>query len=136
MKIVLDCNVVVMALTSRSPYHKIYSGLTNAKFELLVSDEILLEYEEIIGLKYNEKTARFFSLLLNELPNVRFQRIYYNWNLIAADPDDNKYVDCYIAGKGDYIVTQDKHFQVLKDVPFPRIRILTIDEFLHQRITD
>jgi uncharacterized protein len=40
-----------------------------------------------------------------------------------------KFVDCAIASNVDYIVTNDKHLQILKTVEFPEIRTLNIDEF-------
>jgi predicted nucleic acid-binding protein len=51
MRVVLDCNVLVMCLTSKSPYHKIYQGLTNQNIDLLVSHDILMEYEENHNIK-------------------------------------------------------------------------------------
>jgi uncharacterized protein len=50
--------------------------------------------------------------------------------LIVPDEDDNKYCDCAIAGQADYIVTEDKHFDVLKNIPFPSLEVISIDEFL------
>jgi predicted nucleic acid-binding protein len=52
MTVVIDCNIFVVCLTSRSPYHYIYRSLIEGKFDLLISDEILLEYEEIVQIKY------------------------------------------------------------------------------------
>ena len=46
------------------------------------------------------------------------------------DKDDNKFADCAIAGNADYLVTNDSHFNVLKTIGFPKITIITIDEFL------
>ncbi len=119
MKVVLDCNIIVMSLASRSPYHKIYRALTGQHIDLLVSNDILLEYEEIITSKFSKKAWELLLQLLSELKNVHLQSIYYHWNLITADKDDNKYVDCYIAGSGDFIVTQDKHFNILNNLSFP-----------------
>lgn len=48
------------------------------------------------------------------------------------DPDDNKYCDCAIAGKASYIVTEDKHFNVLKTISFPKLTTITLDEFLQR----
>jgi predicted nucleic acid-binding protein len=48
--------------------------------------------------------------------------------LINADPDDNKYTDFAIAGSANFIVSEDKHFGVLKAVPFPKITVLSIDD--------
>jgi len=44
-------------------------------------------------------------------------------------PDDNKFVDFSILGNGDYIVTQDKHFNILKSIDFTKMKIITIDKF-------
>ena len=51
------------------------------------------------------------------------------WNLIADDPDDNKFVECALNAGADYIVTNDKHFNVLKNVDFPMVKVVDIMEF-------
>ncbi len=130
MVVTIDCNIFVMSLTSRSPYHIIYKSLIQQKYTLVLSGEILLEYEEVVQRKYNVSTANALVSLLKELPNVRFQNTYYKWHLISIDEDDNKYVDCAIAGSANYLVTQDKHFQILKTINFPKVNIISIDEFI------
>jgi predicted nucleic acid-binding protein len=67
---------------------------------------------------------------LTELPNVHSQFVYYKWNLIEADPDDNKYVDSAIAGQAEYLVTEDKHFAALKQISFPQVNTMSIDDFV------
>ena len=54
---------------------------------------------------------------------------YYHWSLITGDPDDDKYCDCAIAAQANYIVTEDKHFNILQDLAFPRLSIISIDAF-------
>ncbi len=76
MTAVIDCNILVMCLTSRSPYHTIYKSLVSGKFDLAVTTEIVLEYQEIIEQKYGTATANAFIALLNELPNVHFVTAY------------------------------------------------------------
>lgn len=132
MTVVLDCNIVVMSLTSRSEYHRIYRSLVNGDFKIAVSDEIVLEYEEIIERKYNIKAAKAFISLLRELPNVLHTSVYFNWKLIQTDVDDNKYVDCAIAAQAECIVTEDKHFQILKQIPFPKVHTISIERFLEK----
>lgn len=129
MRVVIDCNIFVMSLTSRSPYHIIYKLLLQQKYTLILSHDILLEYEEVIQKKYNVSTAYTLISLIKELPNVHFQTTYYKWRLISTDEDDNKYADCAIAGAANYLVTQDKHFAILRDVKFPKINVIGIDEF-------
>lgn len=54
---------------------------------------------------------------------------WFTWNLIRLDPDDNKFVDTYIASGADYIVTEDSHFNILKNIPFPKIKVIGLEEF-------
>lgn len=45
-------------------------------------------------------------------------------------PDDNKFVDCAIVANAQYIVTEDKHFQVLQSIDFPKVDVIDLDSFL------
>lgn len=63
------------------------------------------------------------------LPNVYKIEVYYKWGLIQNDLDDNKFVDCSVSSNSDFIVTHDRHFDVLKNIEFPKIEMLKIDEF-------
>ncbi len=55
---------------------------------------------------------------------------HFRFHLIEADKDDNKFVDCAIAANARYIVTEDHHFNVLKNIEFPKLNVVNIDEFL------
>ena len=55
---------------------------------------------------------------------------YYDFNLIEADPDDNKFVDCAIAAGAELIVTEDRHFNVLKKFSFPKVFVIDLDSFI------
>ena len=65
-----------------------------------------------------------------ESPGIIYQQVYYSWNLIYNDPDANKFVDAAIAANAEYIVTDDAHFNLLKSLKFPRVKIITAREFL------
>ena len=67
--------------------------------------------------------------ILLESKNVISITPYYKWNLITTDPDDNKFVDCALNAGVDYIVTNDHHFNVLKALGFPPIKIIDIETF-------
>ena len=43
--------------------------------------------------------------------------------------DDNKFVDCAFASNSDFIVSNDKDFNVLKTMDFPTINVINIMEF-------
>ena len=46
MRIVLDINVLLIALPIHSPYRPIFDALKEGKFTLLITNDILTEYEE------------------------------------------------------------------------------------------
>jgi uncharacterized protein len=130
MKVVIDTNIFVMALSSRSPFHDIVRKLKEGVYELVVTNDILLEYEEIITIKYGEFGAKLFLILIEELPNVHFIRTYFHFNIIEQDPDDNKFIDATFAANARYLVSEDNHFKILKHVEYPQIDVIGIDEFL------
>ncbi len=119
MKTVIDTNVFVESITATSNYHKIFKSLVNGDFFLCLSNSILLEYEEVIRLLHREATTKRFLEFLSLSPFVIFVNPAYNYRLITIDPDDNKFVDCAIACNADYLITSDRHFDVLKTVSFP-----------------
>ena len=55
----------------------------------------------------------------------------YRFNLIHADPDDNKFVDCAITAGATYIVSNDRHFSELQRYDFPKVDVRTLAEFLN-----
>ena len=73
--------------------------------------------------------ARDVRTALARYPNVVPVRRYYRWDLIEADPDDNKFVDCAVAGGADGLVTNDRHFNVLGRIRYPRVTVVTPEAF-------
>ena len=129
MKIVLDTNCLLPAVFPRSIYHWIWKSFRQGNFTLCCSNEIIAEYEELLSNLYpSDITENVMSLLLNSY-NVERVIPYYRWNIISADPDDNKFVDCAFNADADFIVTNDKHFNVLKKIDFPKINIIDIETF-------
>ena len=91
--------------------------------------QIISEYEELISRLYPpEITENTMHLLLNSR-NVEKVIPHFKWNFIIADPDDNKFVDCALNARADYIVTNDKHFNVIKKLNFPPIKVIDINTF-------
>ncbi len=129
-KIVLDTNVLLVSISRRSSYRIIFDALLDNKYGLILSTEILVEYEEIIGNRYDVLTVNNMFEVFLTLKNVQRQEIYYDWNLIQSDQDDNKFVNVAIASNVSYLVTNDKHFNVLKNIVFPKVALLSADEFI------
>jgi len=56
-------------------------------------------------------------------------RIVLEGNLIPADPDDNKFTDCAIAAQARFLVSEDRHFAVLRKVEFPKVEVIGVKAF-------
>ena len=129
-KIVLDTNCLVASLSRHSQYYPVWKGLQTGQYVLCLTNDILEEYEEIIGLKTSAEVARNVVSLLLKSKNVEFVDAFFKWRLIEADHDDDKFVDCAFAANATYIVSDDKHFDILEKIPFPKISVLKLQEFL------
>ena len=131
MNIVLDSNVILQVAFTQKPLRIVWDKLLEGSYTLCVTEDILYEYQEkVIDCFHNEQLA---NLLINTLLNCAFVKrveAYFRYNLIQADCDDNKFVDCALACNAKYIVTEDKHFDVLKELEFPRVDIANLEEFI------
>ena len=119
-----------MALSRHSEYYPVWRGILTGKYILCVSNDIIAEYREIIAHKTSDKVADNVIRLLSECPSVEFIDPRYHLELIQSDPDDNKFVDCAFAANAAYIVSNDKHFDALKSIDFPKLQVLKLIEFL------
>lgn len=129
-KIVLDTNCLIASLSKRGQYYSVWEGLQTGRYILCVSTDILEEYAEIIAQKMSIEVAANVIHLLLESAYVEFINPYFNLNLIEADHDDNKFVDCAFAANATFIVSNDKHYDGLKEISFPQILVLKLKEFV------
>jgi len=129
-KIVLDTNCLLVSISKYGEAYPVWRGFLDGRYTLCVSTEILEEYEEIIGSMTTPEIARNVVDAILKRKNVERIDPYFHWNLIAADPDDNKFVDCAFAVGATCIVSDDSHFSVLRDITFPQLLVLRLKEFL------
>ena len=129
LRVVLDTNVLMVSFLPHHKYFWLYEALENAQFTLILSNEILEEYYEKISERYNTALADMLTFALPNLKNAVKISPTYRFLLIESDPDDDKFVDCAVTGNADFIVTQDKHFNILKTVAFPIVEVVNIEEF-------
>lgn len=130
--VVLDTNCLLQSLSQRSQYYKVWEDFVMGRYVLCVSNEILEEYEEIISSHMSSLAARIAVETILRANNVVRVDAQFRFNLIAADIDDNKFVDCAIIANADYIVSEDSHFNVLKSIPFPRVEVKRLREFYEE----
>jgi putative PIN family toxin of toxin-antitoxin system len=128
--VVLDSNVLLSAIGPNSPFRKIWTDFLESKFHIAVNEDILKEYEEILQEHASLRSAKLVLEIFEESANVWYQRVSYKWGAIKKDPDDNKFFDVAVASSADYLVTNDKHFKVAKQLPFPKVNIISSEEFM------
>lgn len=129
LRVILDTNIFLVSLVPHFKYYWVYEKLLEGAYELVVSNEILSEYEEKIVEKFGPELSESKLDFLMLLENVVLVNPHYKWDFISADPDDNKFVDGAVSGNADFLVTNDKHFNVLKQVEFPSIQVISLEEF-------
>jgi predicted nucleic acid-binding protein len=137
MVVCLDTNAVLGMFGRAAPLLKMRHGLLAGKFRWALSNEIMLEYEEVatreMGYSGAERMLRFIELaghahdaILRIAPSFRF-------HLIAADADDDKFADCAIVAGADFIVTEDHHFDVLRGSGY-KPQPVTPEEFIRRHL--
>ncbi|OJV20165.1 MAG: putative toxin-antitoxin system toxin component, PIN family [Dyadobacter sp. 50-39] len=130
MRIVLDINVLLISLSIKSRYRPIFNALRKGDFEMVVSTDILLEYHEKISEKASAEVADNVLKFILSLENCLLQSTFFEWGLMHNDEDDNKYVNCAIVANADHLVSEDRHFKILRDIDFPKLSVIKVDEFL------
>ena len=127
--IVLDTNCLIMAISAKNDYHLVWQAFLRGDYTLCVSNEIVEEYLEVLSRNINPWVAESIVYAILTRRNVKKLFAYYHFDLIAADPDDNKFVDCAIAANAKFIVSEDHHFDVLKSCTFPKVDVIGLDLF-------
>lgn len=130
MTVILDSNVLLVAIGRNSRFRPIWNAFVYGKIRLGLTQEILHEYEEVLQEHSAPGAFEIVSNIFAESPDVVFKHIYYQWNAITADPDDNKFFDAAVACNADFLVTNDAHFNVVKNIAFPKVNIYSADEFM------
>ena len=129
-RIVIDTNCLLAVLPSKSPYHAVWTDFIEGRLELCVSNEILSEYEEILSEKTEPAFAEAIIKTIINKKNLIKITPAWRFGLIEADSDDNKFVDCAICGRAELLVSNDRHFDILKTIGFPYVKVVKLQEYI------
>jgi putative PIN family toxin of toxin-antitoxin system len=132
MKVVLDTNSLLVSIGRKSKYRPIFDALLEGKIKLLVTTEIINEYVEKLEEKTNAIVAENIANLLLRSPDVEKIEVYFRWSIITQDADDNKFVDCALNGQANFLVTDDRHFNILNRIGFPPVEVIRTKAFLEK----
>lgn len=130
MIIVLDTNCLIQILPRQAEHRWLYDAILKGDIHLAVTTDILNEYVEVLDAFF--ESVVLGNLVVNtilELPGTKKVTVYTRWKLIPKDPDDDKFVDCAIAANADAIITNDSHFKALRQIDFPKVLTVRLDDF-------
>ena len=137
MTVVIDTNSLLPMLGRRHSFAVILDAFIDGEFEWAVSNEIVLEYEEVaverIGRARFERFAAILDLGGQLHRTLRRVSPGFRFHLITADPDDNKFADCAIAAEAAYLITEDRHFDALKTGGY-KPQPITPEEFIRRHL--
>lgn len=129
MKIVLDTNVFVSGVFFSGPPYQILKAWRDGKVQLVISQEILEEYQrvgEILAYQFpGVDLGPILELLtvkaeLTQVPSLP--------GPVCDDPDDDKFLACALASNSEVIISGDKH--LLKVSGYCGINVLRPRKFL------
>jgi uncharacterized protein len=135
LRAVLDANVMISAVIQpKGASGRILRSLLERNtFELVVSHSILVELRRSLSYpkvrKYIKTSDEDLDLWVASIELIA-QPVDGNLRIdaVAADPDDNKYIEVAVEGLAQFVVTGDKHLLSLKS--YENIRIITPRLFL------
>ncbi|MDQ5823925.1 MAG: putative toxin-antitoxin system toxin component, PIN family [Chloroflexota bacterium] len=131
---VLDTNVFVSAVLSpRGTPSRIIKLAQDGAFAVAVSEVLLAEYQEVLlsqGFltRYHLADDEVNDLLSSFAQLATIVQAEETLSVVELDPDDDRVLECAVAGGADYIVSGDKHLLSLGE--YQGIRILSPASFL------
>jgi len=122
MRVVIDSNVLIAIIGKRNKLKPIWDAFIQGSYLLIVLEEIMQEHSV-------KGAAELVMEIFIESPDVIFQHVHYNWYAITVDPGDNKFFDIAVAANAGFLVTNDRHFDEAKLLPFTKVKIIFAEDF-------
>ena len=129
MRVILDTNVFISGIFFSGPPSKILKAWADQKFHLVLSQQILDEYQRVS----EDLSSKFPSIDI--APIIELITIHglfidtHGYTLpVCEDPDDNKFIECAVASNCKIIISGDKHLSILSE--FRGIAILNPRDFV------
>ncbi|GAJ01716.1 unnamed protein product [marine sediment metagenome] len=81
-----------------------------------------------LDLPVNREIKELLNLFKRKV-NILYKPITIKIALVKNYPDDNKFIECAVTNKADYIISGDNHLLSLRE--YENIKILSPKEFLN-----
>ena len=130
MNVVLDTNVLISGVFWRGPANRILELWANDKIEVVVSPEILTEYQRLLAKMERDKPAGLadaWTVFIAQHARVIHPAGHPR---LCRDPDDDKFLHCALSAGARVLVTGDKDLLSMGRVA--DVELLTPTAFLHR----
>lgn len=134
MKVVIDTNVLVSALLFGGTPGRLPGLWRCRRITPLVSQEIMAEYLKVLSypkFRLTEEETRYI-VMQEILPWFETVVAPAGPPFVTADPADDKFIWCAMAGDAEYIISGDDHLLACADSP---VSVLTPAAFLEKLIS-
>jgi putative PIN family toxin of toxin-antitoxin system len=125
-----DSNIWVSGLNWYGKPHELLNLARDGKIELAISDAILDEFSRILHDKLEWSDDRLNSMRAEVATFTKRVSSTETLDVVKADPDDNRILECAVAAGSDVIVTGDAH--LLQLGAYRGIKIMKVADFLGQ----
>jgi len=125
-----DSNIWVSGLNWYGKPHELLNLARDGKIELAISDAILDEFSRILHDKLEWSDDRLNSMRAEVATLTKRVSSTETLDVVKADPDDNRILECAVAAGSDVIVTGDAH--LLQLGAYRGIKIMKVADFLGQ----
>jgi len=128
MRVVADTKVFISALMFGGLPGRFLDLALSHRFTLVTSRALLDELNEKLRGKFavSERDAQAIRAKLEG--NASVVDPSFELNAVSDDPDDNRVLECAVAGKADFIVSGDRHLRRIGN--YAGIAIVTVRQFL------
>lgn len=132
--LIIDCNWYISASINKKSRRILYKLVTNPRYKIVYSEELLQEYIQVIKRDKFKKIIklsqanRFIEFLQTRMIKVRIKETVR----ISRDKNDDYLLGLIKTSKADYLVTGDLDLLVLKN--YSKARIITMKQFIEMGV--
>src|SRR3989338_2535576 len=116
MQVVLDTNVLVSGVFWRGPASRILELWAKDKIEVVVSPEILTEYQRLLAKLEHEKPVGLANAWAGFIAQPTTVIRPTGHPRLCRDPDDDKFLHCTLSADARVLVTGDKDLLSMSQV--------------------
>jgi uncharacterized protein len=130
IRVVADTNVYISALMFGGLPGTFLELALVGSFVLVTSEALLDELDEKLRIKFGVSSEDAAAIRARLDSTAHIVKPDLALDVVKADLDDNRVLECALAAKADYVMSGDRHLLELSS--YEGIPILTVRQFLEE----